>query len=298
MNVDFDWLERTVHRQTNIEVLTRLWELKLLPRNLACEGCGISMSINKYSKVNIGYAWRCANRTCLRFKTYVSIFKNSFFNDLNVDLRVSLGIIAKYALKIPRHCVVESLQISCNTVNKVIEKVISLIPATDFSSDKLGGPGKVVQIDETMLNYKCKSHRGRSPENRTDVLCIVECTDRIKRVYATCIENKSAQIILPIICSQVYTGSTIHTDDARVYQALSRMGFVHQSVVHKYNFVDPFSGVHSQAVESFNNILKYEIKKRKGIRTVDREKFCKEMCFLFNNKNKLLEAILTLLIIN
>ena len=32
----------------------------------------------------------------------------------------------------------------------------------------MGGPGKIVQIDETMLNYKAKSHRGRSPSNKTD----------------------------------------------------------------------------------------------------------------------------------
>ncbi|KCZ74977.1 hypothetical protein H311_04052, partial [Anncaliia algerae PRA109] len=30
---------------------------------------------------------------------------------------------------------------------------------TNFSNNKLGGPGKIIQVDETMLNYKCKSHR-------------------------------------------------------------------------------------------------------------------------------------------
>jgi hypothetical protein len=32
----------------------------------------------------------------------------------------------------------------------------------DFKNNKLGNGGKLVQVDETMLNYKCKSHRGRS----------------------------------------------------------------------------------------------------------------------------------------
>jgi hypothetical protein len=48
------------------------------------------------------------------------------------------------------------------------------IPKPDFNNDKLCGPVCTVQVDETILNYKCKSHRGRSHENMTDALCIVE----------------------------------------------------------------------------------------------------------------------------
>ncbi|KCZ77920.1 hypothetical protein H311_01063, partial [Anncaliia algerae PRA109] len=36
------------------------------------------------------------------------------------------------------------------------------------------GPGSIVQIDETMMNFKCKSHRGRSTLNKTDALVIIE----------------------------------------------------------------------------------------------------------------------------
>lgn len=45
---------------------------------------------------------------------------------------------------------------------------------TDFSENKSKGPGKTVQINETILNYKYKSHRGISLTNRTEALCIVE----------------------------------------------------------------------------------------------------------------------------
>lgn len=37
---------------------------------------------------------------------------------------------------------------------------------------KLGGPGRIIQIDETMMNYKCKSHRGRSNDNKTDAIVL------------------------------------------------------------------------------------------------------------------------------
>ena len=74
--------------------------------------------------------------------------------------------------------------LSARTIDSIIAKLLELIPKPDFSERKLGGPGKNVQIDETMLNYKCKSHRGRSPTNKTDALCIIEtdCVD--KNAYA------------------------------------------------------------------------------------------------------------------
>ena len=41
-----------------------------------------------------------------------------------------------------------------------------------------------------MLKYKCKSHRGRSPNNKTDALCSVEVTNGITHAFATVIPDK------------------------------------------------------------------------------------------------------------
>lgn len=86
------------------------------------------------------------------------------------------------------------------------------------------GPGKTVQIDESMLNYKCKSHRGRSSTNRTDALCIVEANQKIDRVFAKFIPNKLQTTILHIISSQVIQNSTILTDEHRLYTRIYETG--------------------------------------------------------------------------
>ena len=39
------------------------------------------------------------------------------------------------------------------------------------------------------------------------------------------------------------------------------MGFVHDTVCPKYTFINPETGDNTQAVESFNNSLKLDIKK-------------------------------------
>ncbi|KCZ80958.1 hypothetical protein H312_01613, partial [Anncaliia algerae PRA339] len=104
--------------------------------------------------------------------------------------------------------------------------------------------------------------------------------------------------LLPIICTQVANNSVIWTDEHRSYSNLRNYNFTHGTVCHKFEFVDNLNGVNTQAVESFNNCLKLEIKRRKGILTNNREIFLKEFLFLFNNKGNLLEAVLNLIKIN
>ncbi|KCZ80089.1 hypothetical protein H312_02514, partial [Anncaliia algerae PRA339] len=111
----------------------------------------------------------------------------------------------------------------------------------------------------------CKSHRGRSPHNKTDALVMTEFTDRIKRVFAVVIPDKRAETILPIICNNIINGSVIWTDEHKSYSPLTSKGFLHSTVCHKYNFVDKETGTHTQVVESFNNCIKIAIKKEKKL---------------------------------
>ena len=153
------------------------------------------------------------------------------------------------------------------------------MPLSDFQNDKLGSADCHVKIDETMMNFKIKSHRGRAPSNKTDSLCIVECNPNITRVYARVIPDKKASTIVPHIINQVAANTKIWTDEHGAYQSLNNRGFFHETVCHKYQFITN-EGVNTQSVESFNNAMKYEIKLRKEIHTVHREEFYKRILLL------------------
>ena len=72
--------------------------------------------------------------------------------------------------------------------------------------------------------------------------------------------------MLPIIYSVVRQCSTIYTDDYRSYISLGNFNnHEHKVVVNKYHFVDPATGVHTQNVESFNNIIKGKIKQMRDL---------------------------------
>ncbi|KCZ82114.1 hypothetical protein H312_00389, partial [Anncaliia algerae PRA339] len=94
-----------------------------------------------------------------------------------------------------------------------------------------------------MLNFKFKSHRGRSSTNKTDALCIVEMGQRINRAFIKLITNKKAKTIIPIVCSQIIPGSVIWTDEHKTYQSLNKHGSLHNSVCHKYEFINKINGV-------------------------------------------------------
>ncbi|KAG0419258.1 hypothetical protein DMUE_6377, partial [Dictyocoela muelleri] len=191
-----------------------------------------------------------------------------------------------YTYRTPLHVIKRQFDVNPRIIERIIKKLVDKIPEVDFSNNKLGGPGRIVQIDETMLNFKCKSHRGRPPGNKTDALCIIEINNKITRVFATVIPDKKAETIIPIIFNQVTPNSIIWTDEHPSYSSLSSLNFIHDTVCHKYSFMNNKTGANTQAVESFHNELKREIKNRKGIKTDYRKVFLKEWCFYYNNRHE------------
>lgn len=293
----YEELETKITMMNSAEMLAFLHEKKLIKCEMICQGSCISMmKLEKDNKYIDKYVWRCYSKNCTNYQKRKSIRESSFFEEFGCAMKRILKVIIRYSSNQQRCSILESIDISQPTLKKILKKLVILMKQDTLSEPKLGGFGTTVQIDETMLNFKCKSHRGRAPENKTDALTMVEVSEGItKRAFIYIIPNKKIETIIPIIINNVFAGSTIFTDEHLTYQVLTRYGFVHKTVCHKYNFVNPTNGVHTQNIESFNNFLKHEIKKRKGVRTVDREEFCDEVTWLWNNKKQKLIRLFSLI---
>ncbi|KCZ77502.1 hypothetical protein H311_01483 [Anncaliia algerae PRA109] len=84
---------------------------------------------------------------------------------------------------------------------------------------------------------------------------------------------------MPIIFSQVASGSIVRTDKHKSYLDLSRNRYIHNSVCHKYEFVNKQNGTNTQTIESLHNELKFRIKKDKMLKPPQEMTFYENFVF-------------------
>ena len=72
-----------------------------------------------------------------------------------------------------------------------------------------------------------------------------------------CPENKrDEKTLISLIEKHVAVGSEIHTDCWKGYVSLKKHDYVHKTVNHSTNFVDPESGAYTQNIESSWRVLR------------------------------------------
>ncbi|KCZ80902.1 hypothetical protein H312_01675, partial [Anncaliia algerae PRA339] len=108
-----------------------------------------------------------------------------------------------FSFDIQHHNIFKKKIASFTLIDKIFNKLHEYLRDDILKTSKMGGHGAFLQVDETILNYKCKSHHGRSALNKTDALCIVKVSNSITRTHATIIPNKEAITIIPIVCGKV-----------------------------------------------------------------------------------------------
>lgn len=254
---------------TDENILCYLFDNNLILEEMICKGtCGTPMKLERDTSYVDNHAWRCYSQHCNRYHKKRSIRDMSFFEPFGIEAKTILRIISKHVSNLPRHSILCSICVSAPTLSKILKNLIKLMNKKNLLARKLGGFGTQVRIDETMLNFKCKSHRGRSTENKTDAITMVEVRNGITiNVHDEIIPNKTSEVMIPMILKHIVAGSTIYIDEHRTYFQLKKYEIYHQTICHKFNFIEAITLVHTQNIESFNNYLKYEIKNRKGIKT-------------------------------
>jgi hypothetical protein len=108
------------------------------------------------------------------YRKRISVRKNSICEGMIIPLKTIVKILIRWSCDQPRYSILKTINVSKDSLRFLLKRLIKCMRKEENENFvKLGGHGHLVNIDETMLNYKCKSHRGRSATNRTDALCIV-----------------------------------------------------------------------------------------------------------------------------
>lgn len=291
---------KTLHflmSSSQYELINFLIRIRVIKEEMLCSFCGKNMHLKPTKDCKECYNWRCLNGACCHYQTTKSVKTGSFFESFRSSIRSMMIAIHFYAHLERQIDVINQCGLNKGVI-KSMKKTLCSKFKSFFSENpiKLGGPGVIVQVDETKLNFNVKSHWGNTPSNPCWAVCIVDTSTTPAIGYVEIVARRDSSTLMQVINRVVRPNSTIYTDEWRAYSVLSKsIVYNHATVVHKYNFVDPHTGVHTQHVESFNNKLKYVIKLCKGIKSDNRKDFLIEFMFRDMFKGRIYEKILDLI---
>jgi transposase-like protein len=136
-----------------------------------------------------------------------------------------------------------------------------LVASTLESDDTIvGGPGVVVQVDETKVG-KRKYNRGHRVEGAWVVVGVEMTADR--RVFAEVVPDRSEGTIAIVLSRHIAQGSILQTDCWRSYNLSARIfALEHRTVNHSEGFVNRETGVNTNMVEGTNYAIKRAIPNR------------------------------------
>ncbi len=182
------WEEKTYNLSVK-DFTNELLKNNFLKRLHECISCNCHYNLVKYTRNKDKLTWRYMNSSCDQYKKYISVRNGFFFENYNTDIQLLFRIVIKYDSGISRANLLQSFEGLETYIEKIVQSIKNKILIPDFSNSKPGTSGFIVQVDETMMNFKIKGIRSKSPTNRTDALCIVEVGLGIIKVFANSISD-------------------------------------------------------------------------------------------------------------
>lgn len=278
-------------------VISYLRQKNVLHYSIYCVSCCKTMKQVKRVGSPDGYAFRCYTIGCNKYQHHQSIRFGSILINFTISLKKFIHVVYLYSMETTQEFIEETVGLSNSTLYKLI-KVLRNRIGDYFVRNPiiLGGPEVIVQIDESKFNFNVKAHRGHAPSEPIWVFGIVDTSFRPARGYMRMVENRDRNTLVAIIREHVRPNTIIYSDEWRAYANIGELEFIHGTVCHKYNFVNPITGVHTQHVESYWNRQKYRIKKSKGLIKVAMKNVLDEYMFFDLWNENIYEALMSKII--
>jgi hypothetical protein len=147
----------------NEKAIAFMQQKGLLQSGLVCPRCSVLMLWMKRSQIRDKFKWKCINKNCTKYKTTFSIRIGSLFNGVSTSFDKIIFSIYKWAVGTSVTQACEEVDISRPTMI-LVYSYLREICRRYFAASliRLGGPGIVCQIDESLFAYKPKYHQGRA----------------------------------------------------------------------------------------------------------------------------------------
>lgn len=252
-SVSFSSLTLLFNRGSPEDLMEQLKSWHLVPRSVPCSRCGSDMVLFHSADSSDGWKYSCNNtifppkRKAHRCGYQRRFRKGTFFAGSQLSIEQILKISHAWIYSLPISFAMREAHVASNTAvdwASFCREV--LIHAFMDNPQKIGGEGKVVEIDESKFGRR-KYHRGHRVEGQWVFGGYERGTGK---VFMVPVEFRGADTLLPIISEWIEPGTTIISDWWKAYDCLENEGYQHLKVNHSVNFVDPITGAHTNSIES------------------------------------------------
>lgn len=237
----------------------------LLAHEMDCPTCNSDCREQNYARSVDGKIWRCSNKLC---KKTISIRKGSFFEQSHLQLWQVIGITYCWCIGCGKgrafsHNILKN-EMEISSPNTIVDwnQFCRDIAVAYFRNhpQQLGGPGVVVEIDESLFARR-KNNVGRVVPEQWVFGGYEPAT---KQGFLVPVPARDAATLLPIIRQWIAPGSVIWSDMWAAYNQIGNIGYQHGTVNHTLNFVDPLTQVTTNRVEAMWQRAKSKFKAMHG----------------------------------
>lgn len=228
-----------------------LKNLGLLYRDRICD-CGGAMSYQWIAGRNYP-KWRCVRKICRKSVGYL---KGTWFEGAHLSLKDIFQLSYYFCRQTHNYNEImfdmqrdDGSVIGSEAINEWMNYYRCAIAQYFVTNPlKIGGPGIVVEIDETVIT-KRKYNRGALRAEEQWYFGGVERGSN--RCFICPVDRRDAATLLPIIQLFILPGTIIMSDKWAAYNRIDQLPelYEHYSVNHSENFVDPDTGAHTQTIE-------------------------------------------------
>ena len=239
-------------------------------RGRMCLNCHRRMKERPYGRdLRYGKVWKCT-----RCGKTVGLTAGSFFESSKLHPFTILKLAYAYLVLEVNRSALTLLLTKAPTVISIAEwmqscrDVLSKDLKRELRDGKMGGPGKVIVIDEAALRKRL-SHQGKQMTRGSFwLLGIYDVENSVGIVER--IEYRSHECIIPIIEKHVAKDSEVVTDELKVYSCLEHRGYTHGAVGSYSNHIKGYFG----RVKTF--LKKRDVRKLESVSTYLEEFMWKE----------------------
>jgi transposase-like protein len=221
------------------------------PNGPVCPHCGGNDRIGKLK----GTATRTGVHKCYACRKQFRVTVDTVFESSHIKLHEWLQaayLMASSKKGISSNQMARALGCTLKTGWFVTHRLREAM-ATRDSASMMGGPGGIVEIDETFIGQKKGMPKRRGYAHKHAVLSLVERGVAGAKVMS--VVGTASADLLPIIKAHVHSGTHVMTDEAGQYTHLSKHFTEHDFVRHSAGEYGR-GFIHTNTVEGFYSVFK------------------------------------------